>query len=112
MAPALNERLAELPQSTLTEKQALCRWVNEELYASGLTIRCPKTGLPALLHADRGDDARGRFQIELMGKESGKKKTTSSINLFPIEIMDHPIRPESVRGYWSRKAQEKPPVER
>lgn len=99
----LNQRLAELPHESWAEKQALCRWVNEELYTSGLAIRCPRTGCPALLHADP-DGATGRFQIQLMSNEYGRKKTMSSVTLFPIEIMDNAIRPESVCGYWARKA--------
>lgn len=103
MAPALNEKLAELPHATLAEKQTLCRWLNEELYSSGLAIRCPKTGQPALVHGDPGGGEGGRFQLELMGKDSGHKRTVSSVRLFPIEIMDHPIRPETVQGYWLRR---------
>jgi hypothetical protein len=116
MAPALNQRLTELPQKTLAEKQDLCRWVNEELRSSGLAIRCPKTELPAILHADPGfyPDV-GRFQIELIGKSNHRKKTVSShdpTKIFPIEIMDHPVRIEASSEYWARKAKGKRPFGR
>ena len=82
LEPALNDHLKGLPQASYGEKQELARWVNAELRRFGLAIRCPKTGLPAILIADPGDDpARGRFQLDVITAAGRNKRTVSSVQL-------------------------------
>ena len=101
--PAFNARLAEMPQETLSDKQQLCRWVNAELRRLGLAIRCPKTGHAAILHADRGNPRQnGRFQVELMGKEFGRR-SVSSPTLFYVHLTQEPTRVEPLAQLWSAK---------
>lgn len=107
LAPALNQKLGEVPEISVTDKQELCRWVNQEVRSSGLAIRCPKTGLPAALHVDPGYSPAGRFQIQLLGKNTGRKRTVSSTTLFPIELMDYPILSELETTSWAQKSVEK-----
>lgn len=108
IVPSLNQKLAEFPQSTLLEKRALCHWLTEELASFGLCVKCPKTGLPANIHVDQGDNVTiGRFQIQLKGNENDKKRTLSATRLFPIDVIDHPARTEPFRAYWSQKARER-----
>lgn len=53
--PLFNKMLSEMPQATLAEKQAFCRWANHELRDNlHLAIRCPKTGGFSILHAGAG----------------------------------------------------------
>jgi hypothetical protein len=83
---AINDHLGNLAQATYAQKQELARWVNNELRRFGLAIKCPKTGLPAILLADPGDDDRGRFQLDV--RVQGKsKRTVSSVKLFQLTLI-------------------------
>lgn len=104
LEPVLNSRLAAMPQRTLEEKQTLCRWVNAELRSLKYSIKCPKTGLPAILHAVKGHKPdEGRFQIELLGGELGRRRTKTFQVLFPLEFVAEPSRNEPLAQSWSTK---------
>ena len=82
LEPAINAHLRNIPWATYGEKQSLARWVNAELQRFGLAIHCPKTGLPAILLADPGDDpGRGRFQLDVITAAGRHKRTVSSVTL-------------------------------
>lgn len=104
--PLFNARVASMPQETLRAKQGLARWVNAELRTSfGLALRCPRTSLPALLHADPGSNpSKGRFQIELMGEQNARKKTVSSATLPYLGLVSHPYHyPSPPEGFAERE---------
>jgi hypothetical protein len=110
--PAINERLASMPQATLAEKQELCRWANTELRCMGLAVRCPKTGQPAFIYGDRGNHhSVGRFQIELSGRRRGHLRTLSKPSLFPLKLccgLPTKARPQST---WSQRVAEENDLE-
>ena len=104
LEPAFNQTLSSMPQETLANKQDICRFANQELRNLGLAIRCPRTGQPASLHADRGNNHKaGVFQIELLGSESARRKTKHSSKLFPFELMSRPVRVEGLANFWATK---------
>ena len=80
MEPLLNARLkAKTPQDTYEQKHALVAWVNHELRLLGLAIRCPKTGLPAILVADTQDAEHSTIRFRLQIRDThGKQKKTGS----------------------------------
>jgi hypothetical protein len=99
--PVLNKELKRSPQQTLLEKQKTARWANSENRSMDLCIRCPKTNEPAMLFADRGrDPAQGRFQIELLSKEGGRRRTVSSSILPTLDLIAHPQRREPLAEHW------------
>lgn len=113
--PAFNKELQSRPHDTAADKQELCRWANVELREKlSLAIRCPKTGLPAKLHADGGKNAKnGRFQIELLGSEEGRRHTKSASKLFGVELMERPLRSEPlIEHHWTRKVHNRKHQER
>lgn len=99
-----NAHLAQQPQATLPEKQALTRNANADLRSLGLAIRCPRTSEAAVLHADGGHKLTdGRFQIGLIGSGRDRKRTVSSRELFAVELMSHPVRREGFAQYWAER---------
>lgn len=48
---SLTEKSQSLPQDTYEDRKKLATWINGEARSLGLTIVCPKTGLPCLVHA-------------------------------------------------------------
>lgn len=89
-AEVFNSHLAAQPHETIAEKQALCRAANADLREVGLSIRCPKTGEPAHLHASP-DSSEGRFQI-CLASDSNYKRTLTSKPLPVLSLMGRPIR--------------------
>ncbi len=104
---SLNEHLKTVPQDTLIEKQALASWVNEQLRLQGLAIRCPKTGLPAILVADFKDaqsEDISRFRLEVRDPRRGRYKSFSSGGLFEFTLIEDLPRQESMsRRYRSQR---------
>lgn len=99
LEPAFNQKLASMPQDSLTDKQAVCRWANSELRALGYLARCEKTGKPAILHATPGHSpAAGRFQFELVG--GARRRTKTAEKLFWVTLMAEPARSESLAEPW------------
>lgn len=87
----LNERLAQLPHSTIAEKQTLSRLANEELRNLGVAIRCPKIDGPVFLRAvDGHHTGRGSFQFCSLARPYSRK--LSSTDLFHLDLMGHPDR--------------------
>lgn len=113
LTPAFNGHLAALPHETLEEKQALTRHANAEMRSLGLAIKCPRTGRPAMLHADRGRDPdTGRFQVALIGSDGERARTVSANSLLALELMGHPERREGAAQYWAERIARRRPRER
>lgn len=97
LAPALNAHLDSQPQNTYTEKRHLATWVNHELHQLGLNIRCPVTGMPAILVADRKGEADepSRFRLEVRDGLGHKRRTYCSQRLPVLTLMEEPPRREN-----------------
>lgn len=105
MQDPMNRQLAQMPQATPEEKKSMGRWLNAELRALSLAIRCPKTGEPAIVHVDPWYESKGRFQIELIEKQGGRRvRTVSSVSLPSLEYCPHPVRREPFAEHWGRVA--------
>lgn len=107
LEPVLNEYLKTLPQATLQERQQLSRWLNAKLRSSfGLSVRCPKTMLASVLHADAGKGmGAGRFQIELIDGDEGRKRTSTTSTLPYVSLMPYPFgkRVNAEPADWVKK---------
>jgi hypothetical protein len=97
LTPALNAHLDAQPQDTYSEKRHLASWVNHELHQLGLNIRCPLTGLPAILVADRRGDADepSRFRLEVRDGTGRKRRTYCSQKLPVLDLVEEPPRREN-----------------
>ena len=110
LAPLLNDQLRELPQQTYEQKKELCRWVNAELRNLGLAVLCPKTGLPAMMHAAPGNHPElGRFEIQLSGSTSQRKRTRFFPELIPIQLCNATERQEPLVNYWTNQVSKPTP---
>jgi hypothetical protein len=88
LAPALNQQVATMPQTSYEDKKKLARWINAELRPVGLAIRCPKTGEPSWIIANVGHRADvGRFHFEHMDAEGKRQRTVTSNTLPILELM-------------------------
>jgi len=105
LEPSLNAELSLLPQASYEDKKTLAKWVNAELRQIGLAIRCPKTGKPCHILANKGHDpVRGRFQLEYTDIDGQRRRTVSSAELPALALMpDDPSRAE----YGERKIRER-----
>jgi hypothetical protein len=84
----LNAAAASMPLATYEEKKSLAKWVNAELRELGLTIRCPKTGEPAILRGGPGGvPGVGRFHLEITDKAGNRHRTVTSSVLPPLALM-------------------------
>ncbi len=95
--PILNAHLRTLPRATLSEKKALSSYINAELRALGLSIKCPKSGRPAIIWADFQDaqhEGVSRFRLEARREEGRRGVTSSSFELPQLELMSEPERSE------------------
>ena len=94
----LNAHLKTVPQESYQEKQALASQVNRELRELGLSIRCPRTGLPAILIADVREPSEGssRFRLEVATAEGGRRRTYTAATLPDLELMVDNPRCESL----------------
>lgn len=107
--PLLNAHVAQLPQSTAAEKQVLVRRVNDVIRALGLAIKCPKTGMPGMLHADHGANApNGRFQIHVFGSSLGRARSMSARDLFQLTLIPDVSRRHPLAEYWSKRISSRP----
>ena len=99
-----NHHIQTLPQNSYAEKQALASLVNHELHELDLTIKCPKTGKPAILVADikDGHDGTSRFRLEIRSDDGRKVRTRTSTQLFDLELMAAMPRAEGL-ARWDRK---------
>lgn len=109
---AFNAHLRDLPSQTLEQKQHIANTANADLRKLNLTIRCPKTGRPALLRGDPGYNRDcGRFQLYLLG-ESGRGRTCSSTDLFDLKLMGSPasstVRPVKISSWEKLVSTSKP----
>jgi hypothetical protein len=99
LEPRLNAHLKTMAHDTYADKKALASWVNNELhYVQGLTIRCPRTDLPAILVTDIRDaeTQASRFRLEVRSPDGRASKTYSSAKLPELKLMEDPPRNESL----------------
>lgn len=99
LQPRLNAYVKTLPQETLADKRSIATWVNAELRKLGLTIRCPKTGNPAILVADTQDRVHGhitRFRLEARDDRGRNVRSCTSPTVPELELMKDPPRRESL----------------
>ena len=130
LAPALKERIQELPHQSYEQKQSLAKWVNSELRDYGLAIAWKVPGQSdgqnqeerthaASLFADVGNHPmEGRFQIRFRDEHGKVRCPFSTPNITVLlerfELMlDDPDR--SHPGKWAVQvhpidAQERPRV--
>lgn len=104
LQPALNAHVQAMPQGTHEEKQAVCKWVNAELRPFGLAVRCPNTGLPAILVADTqgADRSKSRFRFEIVNADGKKTRTFGKAQLPPLELIEDKPRVEALVGWADR----------
>jgi len=101
-----NKELPRRPHNTLVEKQELARWANAEMRSLGIAIHDKKTGDPASLRADTGGK-NGRFQIELISNDRGRKRTFTSADIFLVQLMPHFERREPLAELWADRVAQK-----
>jgi hypothetical protein len=83
---SFNAYVKTMPQSNYEDKQAVAKWVNAELKARGLALRCPKSGEASFLLVDTGrNPATGRFQF--YHSEEGKPVRTANRNVLPDLVL-------------------------
>jgi hypothetical protein len=90
LAPALNQRIQDIPRDTLEQKKELARWVNDGLERFGLAVQCPNTGRPAKFRATTGGSSWpdvGRFYFETY-RDGKPAKTAYSENLPKLNLID------------------------
>ena len=106
MQPSINAFAAEQSSDTLEERRDLATTINSMLRRLSLSIRCPKTGQPGLLVADRISPERPdelRFRINVIEDNGKSKFTVTSKQLPDLELMVCPTRREALRrGYEPR----------
>ncbi|MDG3008468.1 hypothetical protein [Paludisphaera mucosa] len=91
LQPHFNLVVKSTPQETYKEKQLLCKWINAELGALGLAIKCPGTQIPGLLSAGIGANAEiGRFDF-IADKENPKTGRTSKQVVVRRNYLPDPI---------------------
>jgi hypothetical protein len=104
LAAATQERLnpyaQSLPQYSLEDKRKIAYEVNQDLRALNLCLKCPVTGLPAILVGDYGStpekDNRFRFEVH----QSGRQLRKGAFRQVPdLTVMEAPPRTER----WSHR---------
>jgi hypothetical protein len=105
LEPALNATVSSRPYGTLDEKRATAYWVNHELHQFGLAIRCPETGLPAILVADfnSAKPSAGRFRLEVHDETGKMRRPVSSHTPFTFQLMEDIPRIEGSSRWASRR---------
>lgn len=103
LEPAFNEFAKQLPRDTIQDRNDLAVEVNGRLRTLGLTLKCPRTGKPAIIITDRHDPDRpeeSRFRLQVQGEDGRRQRTVTSKELFSLDLMPDPGRVESfARGY-------------
>lgn len=113
LEPALNQRLRSTPHGTYEEKQSAASWINNTIRPLGLAVRCPNTGRPGIVVADRqgGVDDVGRFRVEIRDEHGGRARTASSKFLPDFELMVDLPRPEPL-AKWTDDIRHRPKSKR
>jgi hypothetical protein len=97
----LNPHVQELQQYSLEEKRELAYAVNRDLRLLNLCLKCPVTGLPAILIGDHGGDPekynRFRFEIHQDGRQLRKGYFQSIPHL---DVIEAPPRTERGAHGW------------
>src|SRR5665213_3834754 len=102
MQRRLNAHLKTLPHETFEERKLIASFVNMELRELGLTIRCPKTGKPAILIADVKDAEhdKGRFRLQVCDEKGKNKRTVTCYGMIELELMPDAPRKEGMARKW------------
>jgi len=89
-APRLNARLSQLPQATLEQCRDLASFCNSELDDLHLRIRCPRTGLGAILIVDTRSQEQDapRFRLQTRGSRGDVARTYTSRELPVVELIE------------------------
>ncbi len=100
----LRIEMQSAPHGSFVEKQQIANWVNGDLRLLGLAVKCPNTGLDSTIGVDHGSNAAvGRFRLRPF--EDSKRRTFSSVNVFPVELVPHFQRREPLAKNWTDDAQ-------
>jgi hypothetical protein len=109
LAPVLNEYAKQQPQTTVDERRELAASINNDLRSLGMTLKCPKTGLPVTMIVDTQDAAHpdvSRFRLERRDDRGRKIRTFTSGDLPDLELMEDPPRIEGgSRSFLDRRHQ-------
>jgi hypothetical protein len=89
LEPVVNQYANDQPRATWEEKRALASTVNENLQKLGLAIKCPETGNPAILIADRRSDSPEVTRFRLHVRKPGGGRAAKGVwrELPPLELM-------------------------
>ena len=93
----MNSHFKSVPQSSLQDKQAIVKMINEDLRLLNLTVRCPTTGGPALLLADFRDneDRDSRFRFQTIDPSGKRLKRNTSQRLPELQLTEAHAREEN-----------------
>jgi hypothetical protein len=98
----LNLKLKEMPHHSYEEKRYMSVWLNSELRSFGIAVKCPNTGLACSFHADAGRTPNNAGKFRLIPVDDEKRRTLSSVQLFPISLMPRPVT-KSRFDNWSER---------
>jgi len=83
---SFNEYIGRQPQSTPSERRDLAPDLNAFLRSLGLAIKCPMTGLPAILivdNAEANQQDKTRFRLEVKDRDGKRKRTKTYVSCLP-----------------------------
>ena len=104
LEPALNARIAQLPQATYEDKKELSKWINQEVRGLGLSVACPKTGLPAFITGHPGNDRRvGRFVFHALRPDGTRTTSLTVVRLPPLRLIGTSAK--ATPGSWVERTQ-------
>lgn len=87
----LNREAAVRPHATYAEKRELANWINAELRGMGLALKCPRSGLPSILHASIGHLPEvGRFRFDSVDETGRRNNYSASVDLPHLEPVPDP----------------------
>lgn len=102
----INAYAAEQPHDNYDERRKLASKINETLQGLGLALRCPNTGLPAILVVDRpvAESEYTRFRFDVRKPQGGRMRTANSKTLPELTVIEDSPRIEPLSG-WAKRAQ-------
>lgn len=104
LEPALNARIAQMPQATYEDKKELSKWINHEVRNLGLSVACPKTGRPAYITGHPGNDKRvGRFVFHALNPDGTRTTSLTVVRLPQLRLIG--ASTEVTRGSWVERTQ-------
>lgn len=61
LEPQIAKEFSQSPQGTYEDKRALASWLNRECKHFGISVKCPKSGRPAVIEPHNSSVAGGTF---------------------------------------------------